>query len=277
MHAAVIGDPVAHSLSPVLHHAAYRYLGLADWAYSAIRVPAGGLATFMTQLPAAEWAGVSVTMPHKTAAAQWASHRSELVDYLGVANTLIPSATGWQAHNTDVAGLVACFAQARRPVSALLLFGAGATAQSALVAAAQVGVKHVTVLVRDRQRSADFVALAQRCGVPVVVVDDPQQVTSAPDLLISTVPHIPAAAWWQQLPRTASWSATGGHPLAVLDVVYDPWPSPLVKAVRAGGGQVVDGVQMLLHQAIAQVALMTGQQVPAAALSRSLPSRNEAF
>lgn len=252
MRAAVLGRPVGHSLSPVLHAAAYAELGL-DWTYTAVDCGEAELPAYVAGL-GADWAGLSLTMPLKRAALAVATAADPLAAAVGAANTLVPADGGWVAHNTDVAGIVAALREAGvdRPGSAVVL-GAGGTARAALAALRDLGLTEPVVLVRDAARAGELTAAAERLGVaPDVRAGLPGPLPAA-DVLISTLP---------------SGAADGLVPASevVFDVVYAPWPT----ALAAAGGTVVSGLAMLLHQAAAQVTLMTGRPAPVAAMRAAL-------
>lgn len=248
MRAAVLGSPVAHSLSPVLHAAAYRALGLEGWSYGRHECTEDGLAGFVAGL-GPEWAGLSLTMPLKRVALDVADEVSPLAAATGAANTLVLGATR-RAENTDVAGIVAALG----PVSGrAVVLGAGGTAQAALAALRELGITDVTVLVRSIARAGELRAAAARLGVTPVVEQGLGPV--AADVVISTLPRGAA----DDLRVDAA---------VVLDVVYAPWPTPF--AAAAGGARVVSGLEMLLHQAVAQVELMTGHPGPVDAMREAL-------
>lgn len=265
--AEVVGDPITHSLSPALHTAAYAALGLGDWTYGRTRVPAGGLAAHVAGLDGS-WAGISVTMPGKEEALALATDVGQEARLVGAANTLTRAAAGWRADNTDVSGLVEALreAGARHP-GAVDVVGSGATARSALVALHRVGAGSVRFVVRGTVRP-ETAALAHRLGVTTDTVSYAgwsaglaRGEGAAVDLVLSTVP--PGAA----PPVDGAPTSPAG---VVFDVTYAPWPSPLATDVARHGGTVVGGWNMLLHQAAAQVRLMTGQPAPVAAMRAAL-------
>jgi shikimate dehydrogenase len=250
---------VAHSLSPVLHRAAYDALGL-DWSYEAIECDE-------TQLPEvlstrADWAGFSCTMPLKRALLNIADEVAPIARAVGAGNTLLPLAGGgWRADNTDVAGMVAALAEHNVAAESATLLGAGGTAQAAIVALAAHGVRSCTVLVRDPARTAEVRAVAELIGLPVTVDVLGNTEALGADLIVST---LPAGAADQFAGR--GWRV--GQSL--FDVVYSPWPTPLAAAAASAGATVVSGALMLLHQAAAQVALMTGAEPPVPAMRLAL-------
>lgn len=275
MRAAVLGSPVAHSLSPVLHEAAYRVLRLDGWTYDRRDCDEAALPAFVAGL-GPEWAGLSLTMPLKRVVLAVADTVDPLAVAVGAANTLV--LPGRRAHNTDVAGIVAALGPVAGPA---VVLGAGGTAQAALAALREVGVVEVTVLVRDAARAGELAATAARLGVAPVIVDalatPPGSARTAPvearwtgtggasdggragglvraaGVVVST---LPAGAVDPRLGGAVQAGST------VLDVVYAPWPTPFAAAAGAAGARVVSGLEMLLHQAVAQVALMTGRPGP---------------
>jgi shikimate dehydrogenase len=258
-HAAVLGRPVLHSLSPVLHRAAYLALGL-DWTFEAIECGVDDLPAVLAER--AGWAGFACTMPLKHAILEIAADVRPIARAIGAANTLLPAAGGWIADNTDVAGLVAAMAEHALAPSTVTLLGAGGTAQAALGALLTLGVEDCTVLVRDVARTAALRDTAERLGVRVTVGPlDPASGALAADLVVST---LPAGAADPLADR--SWLA--GQ--SVVDVVYASWPTPLARAAGAAGARVVSGALMLLHQAAVQVGLMTGQEAPVAEMRAAL-------
>lgn len=257
--AAVLGRPVAHSLSPVLHRAAYAALGL-DWRYEAIDCGAEELRQVLEAR--ADWAGFSCTMPLKRVALELASEIRPQAAAVGSANTLLPGAGGWIAESTDVDGVSRALRERHVEPASVTVVGAGGTAQAVLVALRGLGVERCAVLVRDPARAGELLATGRRCAVEVELGTlSPAAEELGAELIVSTLP--PGAAD----PLAArEWSAAQ----AVLDVVYTPWPTPLAAAVDAAGGTVVSGALMLLHQAARQVELMTGRPAPLAAMREAL-------
>ncbi|WP_110183306.1 shikimate dehydrogenase [Nocardioides solisilvae] len=269
----VLGDPVAHSLSPTLHRAGYAALGL-DWVYDAHRVPAGGLAAFVDGLDA-EWRGLSVTMPLKLEAHARADRLTDRARRSGVVNTLVLDGDVL-GDNTDLPGAVAALEERMpsAPTTALVL-GGGATATSVGLALAETGVRRIAVAVRDPARAAAAAtAVRAHPGAPEVTVlrladlVDGAAVPVRPDVVVST---IPAGAQEPGLVERVA------DVPCLFDVLYDPWPTPLA---RAATGAVVSGLDLLVHQAALQFALFTGRDAPIAAMraagERALRERDPA-
>lgn len=264
--AAVLGSPVAHSRSPQLHLAAYRALGLDDWSYRRIECGADELAALVAGF-GPEWVGVSVTMPGKFEALRVADERTERAELVGSANTLVRTATGWRADNTDidgVAGALADYAARRGGLHRATVLGSGGTAPAAVVALAGLGVNEITVAARSPQNAARLVELGSRLGVETAFHrlgdDGLRESAERTDVVVSTIPAEAAAGLAETL---------AGVPV-LLDAIYDPWPTPLARAVAASGGEVISGLQMLLHQAFSQVEQFTGRPAPREQMAAAL-------
>jgi shikimate dehydrogenase len=260
MKAAVLGSPVAHSLSPALHRAAYAGLGLDDWTYEAVECDEAALAAFVTSR-GPDWAGLSLTMPLKRTVLPLLDHTDPLAVIAGGANTVVFRPDGRYGYNTDVQGIVDALTEAGAAApGSVTIIGAGATACSALAALAELGAPAADVVVRDPSRATNLLAAAERLHVAVRLLPLTALTDAAPGLLISTVPAGAADGYAEQI------RVTGRAPAAVLDVLYDPWPTPLAEAATAAGAVVANGFAMLLHQAAAQVELMTGKPAPLEAM-----------
>jgi shikimate dehydrogenase len=255
--AAVLGSPIAHSRSPQLHLAAYRALGLHDWTYDRIECGAEDLPAVVGGL-GPEWVGLSVTMPGKFAALRFADERTARAELVGAANTLVRTPRGWRADNTDIDGVTGALG----PLSgAGIVAGSGGTAAAAVVGLAESGVRAITVVARNPGKAAPVLELGRRVGVTVRFCElDSAALANAvagAAVLVNTLPAEVAARY----------AATLAAVPVVLDAIYDPWPTPLAAAVAAAGGRVIGGLQMLLHQAFAQVEQFTGLPAPRAAMA----------
>lgn len=270
--AAVLGHPIAHSLSPLLHRTAYEALGLEGWEYGLHDTTEEQLPDRVADLDAT-WAGLSLTMPLKQVVFRLLDHVEPLAEVTGAVNTLLVQPTGCGltlvGTNTDVHGLVAGLREGlgARPVGSAVVLGGGATASSALAALAELGCPDPLVLVRSLGRTGDLQRAAHRMGVsPRFEVLDPSRAVAPlveADVVVSTMPAYAADVLVLGL--------EGAAPRGVLlDVVYDPRPTALSVAWAAGGGTVVGGQRMLLHQAAEQVRLMTGRPAPVAAMSDAI-------
>jgi len=261
--AAVLGSPIKHSLSPVLHRAAYQALDLHGWHYDKIECDEPGLSRRVDGM-GPEWAGLSLTMPLKQVALTVADEVSPLAEAVGAANTLVFSpAGGKRADNTDVGGMVSALREAGLTrVEQAVILGAGGTAQSALAAVRELGHQSPIVLVRNLARTGELRETAERLGMQPTISDGLfTEPLPAADLVISTLPGGAADPL----------SATRWKPdTMVLDVVYAPWPTSFAKSALAAGCPVASGLTVLLYQAVAQVELMTGHPGPVEAMRTAL-------
>ena len=260
--AAILGSPVAHSRSPQLHLAAYRALGLDDWTYDRIECTADELPSLVSAF-GPEWVGVSVTMPGKFAALRFADERTERAELVGSANTLVRTGTGWRADNTDVDGVAGALGH-HSDLRRAIVVGSGGTAPAAVVALAGLGVTDITVAARSPQKAARLVELGTALGVATTFCGladaDLATAVERADVMVSTIPADVAA---QYAPTLASIPV-------LLDAIYDPWPTALAHAVSNRGGDVISGLQMLLHQAFSQVEQFTGRPAPRREMAAAL-------
>ena len=255
--AAVLGSPIAHSLSPALHRAAYRELGLGGWSYDAIECDEQRLPALLDSL-GPEWAGLSLTMPLKRAVLPLLDYTEPLAAEAGAANTVVFTGGQRRGFNTDVGGIVTALCDAGVTAEGnVVVLGNGATACSALAALRQMGAADITVAVRAPARAEPLLTVSERLGVHVRLIALGAELASRPwQLLVSTIPAAGAELAATQL------SAGKLVAAAVLDVGYDPWPTPLAAAAAKAGSAVISGYEMLVHQAAGQVELLTGQQAP---------------
>jgi shikimate dehydrogenase len=261
--AAVLGSPIEHSLSPVLHRAAYASLGLRGWQYDAVQVATEAeLADFVVHCDAS-WAGLSLTRPLKRWVQPLLSGQSELAAATGAVNTVVFDADGARTgHNTDVHGIVqALREQGLHECRHAVVLGGGATACSAVAALGRLGCLAPQVVVRSVQRAADVTAVGRASGLDVVLVDwaEAGPLLAEADVVVSTVPADAHEAVRQLLGPV---SVSG----LLLDVTYHPWPSGAATAWERSGGHALGGFTMLVHQAAEQVRLMTAREPDVAAM-----------
>lgn len=269
--AAVLGSPIRHSLSPVLHTAAYRLLGL-DWTYDAHDVAEDGLGAFLgrlgKELPG-DWAGLSLTMPLKRAAIPLCADLDEVARVTNAANTLTFAGGAVHGANTDVPGLVNALAAAGvTGVDRASVLGGGATAAAAVAALAHVCTGPAEVFVRTPERAAELLPVADHFGLGLEVRswDDAAAGLTAP-LVIATTPRGTADHLAAAVPSA---------PAVLFDVLYDPWPTPLAAAWSGAAGTVLGGLDLLVHQAVLQVELMTGQIVDRPAVVAAMTAAGQA-
>lgn len=259
--AAVLGSPIAHSLSPVLHRAAYEELDL-PWSYEAIEVDSASLAGFLDSCDSS-WVGLSLTMPLKEAVLPLLDEASPLVEVTRAANTVLFHGSHRRGENTDVQGIRWALTAAGIGIGGLdgasvAVIGAGATARSAVAALGSMGAGVIAVAARRPRAVTGLAPIAEAVSSRLVPVPwDQARRMLASDLVISTVPAGAADHLATDVPE---------RPGVLLDVVYSPWPTPLAKIWAQLGGEVVGGLEMLIGQAAAQVQLMTGLEAPIEAM-----------
>ena len=264
--AAVLGSPIGHSLSPVLHRAAYEHLGLTGWTYDGSDVDEAGLAGFLAGLDRS-WAGLSLTMPLKAAVLPLLDAASPVVELVGAANTVLLREGRRVGVNTDVPGMVAALAAHEvAGVDRAVLLGGGATARSAVVALSSV-TRSVRAYVRDPARHAGLRSAAAGAGVELEIAPWARAAEGldAP-LVVSTTAAGATDPLVPVVPRQVG---------ALFEVLYDPWPTPLAAAWVARQALVVDGLDLLVHQAVLQVALMTGVEADPAELAPVMRAAGE--
>lgn len=262
--AAVLGSPVERSLSPVLHAAAYRALGLDGWTYDRIECDAERLPSLVDASPP-HHLGYSVTMPGKFAALAHADSVSERARVVGSANTLVRRDGGWFADCTDVDGVVgalSAFGDLPAHPTAVIL-GVGGTARPVLAGLAAAGATRA-VLASRRDNAGPAAECGRAVGLEIssLLLTDaalPGEIARA-DLVVNTIPE-PGV-------REVTDLVAGARRL--FDVLYDPWPTTAGAVAGARGVPVVGGDVMLLHQAFGQVELFTGRPAPRAEMSAAL-------
>ncbi|MET9811125.1 shikimate dehydrogenase [Streptomyces halstedii] len=257
--AAVLGSPIAHSLSPVLHRAAYAELGLDTWSYDRFEIDEAALPGFVEGLDPS-WAGLSLTMPLKRAVIPLLDRISETAASVEAVNTVVLTEDGRRTgDNTDIPGMVAALRERGvEKVESAAILGAGATASSALAALATLCAGPVTAYVRSAARADEMRGWGERLGVDVRTADwaDAAQGLRAP-LVIATTPAGTTDALASAVP---------GAPGTLFDVLYEPWPTVLASRWAEAGAAVVGGLDLLVHQAVLQVERMTGRDAPLAVM-----------
>ena len=282
--AAVIGDPIAHSLSPTLHNEAFRVLGL-DWVYVAFRVPPGEGAAAVAAMRTLGLAGLSVTMPHKADAAGAVDRLGPVAARLGVVNTVsrVVDAEGEEllGESTDGAGYLDSLAEdgfdpaGRRG----LVLGTGGAARAVTLALAGAGAAQVVVAGRRAEAVSACASLAGRTGSGVDAADAValEAEIRAADLIVNATPVGMQPGDGLPFDLSGAWLGPGQF---VSDLIYAPAVTPLLAEARAAGSAWANGLGMLIHQAGHQVRMWTGQRPPLEAMSaaavRALAHRNRA-
>lgn len=241
---AVVGSPIDHSLSPTLHLAAYRHLGL-DYSYEKFDVSAGGLAEFVAEN---DFDGLSVTMPLKSEAFALGNSIQAESDLTQVANTLVRTTSGFDCYNTDVFGLERALT-AIPAAESFVVLGSGATTSSALVALARIFPdSRISIFARNHQARSKQLDFAKSLGLDVLLPQPDAKEILRADLVLSLVPAGSNSDLWDQIQNIGE-VARGW----LFDVSYNPWPSH--PASSWPSERVISGIEMLIWQAIQQVKL----------------------
>ena len=251
----VIGWPVAHSLSPTIHNAAFAALGL-PWVYVPLPVPPGEVGAALAGLSALGFAGANVTMPHKTEVADRLEILSEDARRLRAVNTIVVGPQGLSGHNTDTGGFLRSL---RREAGfdpaggTALVFGAGGAARACALALARGGLLRLTIAVRDPAR-ADLQRTLEGLETEVMVVPWEGARDAVADLVVNATP---LGARGEELPHPEL-----GPGQIVVDLLYHPTTTPLLYAAGQGGAAVFGGLGLLLEQAALAFELWTGEAAP---------------
>lgn len=267
----VIGSPVGHSLSPVIHNAAYQHLGL-DYAFSVKEVLPEELPEFIQNLPT-DIAGLAVTAPLKHAICNLLDAVEPMATTLGVVNTVVVSGPLKTGLNTDVYGIKTSLLEApsdltQTPHAKAAIIGAGSTAVSALMACAELGVKDISLVARSFHKPPSAVKVAHTLGITphIVPLSHPKLVEAAlseAHVIVSTIPG-------QNLfELNGSW-AKNQHQPVLLEADYANAHPATAESITQLGGTYIPGTRMLLHQATAQFQLITGVTVPTEVMERAL-------
>jgi shikimate dehydrogenase len=269
----VIGSPVTHSLSPLLHNTAFAALGLDSWRSDAFDVPPGRVPEALEAMRRARLAGLSVTMPHKAAVAALVDETSDVARRLDAVNCVHRSDDTLFGANTDGDGFLSSLDRGagfdpdgRRCVVA----GAGGAARAVVLALAGAGAATVAVLNRTRERAVEAAALAGTRGT--VVPNDAKSVAdavTAADLVVNATPLGMAGVEDRGSQGPPPWLVAPsllGQGQIAADLVYVPRPTPWLRRAAAAGATVLDGLGMLVHQAAAQLVIWTGAEAPVEAM-----------
>lgn len=244
---AVLGSPISHSLSPVIHRAAYATLGF-DWEYSAVELTGESLPAFLDALDG-RWRGLSLTMPLKRDVVPLLDRADPIVELVGGANTVVVDQDGLRGFNTDVEGAMRSFLDAGlAQLESVWILGAGATAASLLVASARLGARNIDVFARTPVKAESLAQLGESLGVTVTLRlwAEATRASEVPTAIVTTVP---GGAMNLSFRREVRSSTT------LFDVAYDPWPSEIAMQWFEAGGTVISGHDLLINQAIAQVRI----------------------
>ena len=263
--AAVIGDPVRHSLSPTLLNAAFAAVGL-DWSYQAFEVPEGGAVAALEAMRTLGLGGLSVTMPHKAAVAAAVDRCTPEAEALGAVNCVVVDDGLLVGHNTDGGGFVDGLAHDAGMEAAgrrAVVLGAGGAARAVVRVLADAGASEVAVVNRTRGRAEDAASLAGPVG-RVVDLDEVGEAVPAADLVVNATPiGMAGTASAADLPVEPALLSEG---TVAVDLIYHPAETAWMAALRQRGIEAHGGLSMLVFQAARAFVLWTGVEAPVAAM-----------
>ena len=250
---AVLGNPVSHSLSPYIHRLTYYTLGLFSWSYERIECNFQDLPIVIKSMNP-EWLGLSITRPGKAIALKCASQCTSRSRLVGSANTLVRLPSGeWHADNTDIDGIIGSL---KTKKDSALIIGSGSTALASIVALAKTGTKQINILSRNQKKTLILMNLAKKFGIKCkqFSIQEPHfiNIATSVEVAINTVPaniRLPYLNIFASIPK-------------LIDVTYTPCPTPLAKAVKLAGGEVISGLHVLLYQSFSQIEQFIGKPVP---------------
>jgi shikimate dehydrogenase len=270
----VIGDPVEHSLSPLMHNAAIAQLAL-DYVYLPLPVKAADLARAIAGFEAIGLVGFSITIPHKQAILPFLSDVSDVAKGVGAVNTVWRTDNGWSGTNTDVEGFVAplkAYDWDWRQITPLIL-GNGGAARAVVVGCAELGCREIRVVGRDRQKLEQFqqswansslkaaLSIHHSCELPHLLPQAKLVVNATP---VGMSPHVEAS------PLDAALIGKLPSEVIAYDLIYTPNPTQFLRQAQEQGAIAIDGLEMLVQQGVAAFKIWTGQNPPVEVMRHSL-------
>lgn len=271
----VIGYPIQHSLSPVMHNAALVALqpgGLSDYVYVAFPVKPEELPIAINGFAAIGVQGFNVTIPHKQAILPFLAEISPIAQTVGAVNTVKRTAQGWWGTNTDVQGFLAPLRHLQRDWSQeqVLILGCGGSASAVVVACAHLGCGSVAIVGRDQTKLADFQHRYQHLGLNLAVYgwDQLAHLLPTTTLLINTTP-IGLSPQPEQSPLTESEVALLTPGAIVYDLIYTPRPTRLLQLAQARQLVSIDGLEMLIHQGADALEIWIERSPPVEVMRRA--------
>jgi len=259
INAGVLGSPIAHSLSPLLHQTAYQLMGIAG-KYNAYEVASGQLQNFLAG-EGRELNCLSLTMPLKEEALTIAEHVADISRQIASGNTLVKKSDGWHLTSTDVEGFnYALLSSGKSEIKSLLVIGAGATARAVVAACAGASI---SVIGRSSARLNSLQVAAPNSDFTFLQWGSEVDFNSF-DLVVNTTPGDSAEIYANMVVNPRS---------TLFEVIYNPWPTKLLAAWKNSGAASIDGLDLLIHQAISQIQLFSGVEVNRAFLAKELRTK----
>jgi shikimate dehydrogenase len=252
---AVIGHPVAHSLSPLMHNSALWLYNL-PYKYLAIDVPPASLEKTVNILWNLEFVGFNITIPHKERVAEMSVELSEEASITGAVNTTLRRSDGWKGFNTDVQGFISSLSRLGiKTIDTCLLLGAGGSARAAIYALDKIGTRKIIIANRTRERAARLAESMRHkisCELEIVDLSEANNFASKSELLVNATPVGLVEDKLLIDPEALDGSQV------IYDLVYSHKPTPLIRAARSKGCRIIDGVVHLVEQGAASFKIWTG-------------------
>jgi shikimate dehydrogenase len=270
----VIGNPVKHSLSPVMHNAAIEHLGL-DYAYVPLAIEPQNLEQAVTGLWAIGWQGFNVTIPHKQAIIDHLTEISPRAQAVGAVNTVWRTTAGWRGENTDIQGFIAPLRLLDRDWqnSVAVVLGCGGSARAVVAALRELELGEIWVVGRDSKKLGQFQSSWQNSSLPLHVQvsnwENIEQVFSLTDLVVNCTP-IGMAPQSASSPLSKAQLEKLPVGSIVYDLIYTPRPTELLKMAKESGHLAIDGLEMLIYQGAAALEIWIGQAAPVEVMRQSI-------
>ncbi len=270
----VIGHPVEHSLSPIMHNAAIAQLGV-DYVYLPLPVQPDELELAVNGLAALGFQGFNITIPHKQAILPLLTEVSDLAIAVGAVNTVWRNETGWSGTNTDVAGFLAPLQNLQRDwrAATVVILGNGGAARAVVAGCHQLGCAEIHVVGRDGEKLDEFLQswMNSPLGVKLKVHTWKNLPDLLPtvDLLVNTTP-IGMFPHTERSPLNPVEVELLPASLIAYDLIYTPSPTVFLQQAMQRGAMAIDGLEMLVQQGAAALQLWVQQNVPVEVMRRSL-------
>jgi shikimate dehydrogenase len=255
----VMGHPIEHSLSPVMHNAALRHLGL-DYVYVPLAVAPTDLPQALAGLQAISCQGFNVTIPHKQAVMAYLSEVSSIAKAIGAVNTVWRVPSGWAGTNTDILGFLAPLKSLPKPQKAVIL-GYGGAARAIVAGCQELGCTEIWIVGRDADKLTKFQASWPSVNLQIQNWSELATLLPTADLVVNCTP-IGMYPHVDNCPLTPAESKLLPTGAIVYDLIYTPRPTMLLQLARDHGSGVIDGLEMLVHQGAAGLEIWTGVEAP---------------
>ena len=270
----IIGDPVEHSFSPIMHNQAIASLG-ADYIYVPLPVKSANLKTALAGFSAIGLQGFSVTIPHKQAIIPLLSEVSNIGQLVGAVNTIYPTAQGWGGTNTDVAGFIAPLQAYQRDWSktVVVVLGYGGAARAVVVGCSQLGCTDIHIVGRNPSKLSQFQQSWDKTSLPITLNIHPWQklpeLVPQAELLINTTP-LGMSPQVDQSPVSGEILSKLQHGAIAYDLVYTPNPTKFLQEAKQQGAITIDGLEMLVEQGAAALKIWLRKKPPVEVMRQSL-------